>query len=158
VFVLALTQCTALMARTPTWEGLLKGLLVLGVLWWSWAGYAWLTSVVDPEEGSVRLVMFAAMSAFLVAALCVPRAFGADALLFACAYAAVRTAHTLNRQRLICAAALAALLLADAQLKPPSLATLGVLAGLLTALIVYEATRFAELRDRVRHQLAREGV
>jgi low temperature requirement protein LtrA len=93
VFVLALTQCTALMDATPTWEGLLRGLLVLGVLWWSWAGYAWLTSVVDPEEGSVRLVMFAAMAAFLVAALCVPRSFGADAMLFACAYAAVRIAH-----------------------------------------------------------------
>ncbi len=93
VFVLALTQCTALMARTPTWEGLLKGLLVLGMLWWSWGGYAWLTSVVDPEEGAVRLAMFAAMAAFLVAALCVPGAFGSEALLFACAYAAVRAAH-----------------------------------------------------------------
>jgi low temperature requirement protein LtrA len=93
VFVLALTQCTALMAATPTFEGLLKGLLVLGMLWWSWVGYAWLTSVVDPEEGAVRLVMFAAMAAFLVAALCVPGAFGSEALLFACAYAAVRTAH-----------------------------------------------------------------
>jgi low temperature requirement protein LtrA len=93
VFVLALTQCTTLIARTPTWEGVLKGLLVLGVLWWSWTGYAWLTSVLDPEEGAVRLAMFAAMAAFLVAALCVPGAFGAEALLFACAYAVVRAAH-----------------------------------------------------------------
>jgi low temperature requirement protein LtrA len=93
VFVLALTQCTTLIARTPTWEGALKGLLVLGVLWWSWTGYAWLTSVLDPEEGSVRLAMFAAMAAFLVAALCVPGAFGSEALLFACAYAVVRAAH-----------------------------------------------------------------
>jgi low temperature requirement protein LtrA len=93
VFVLALTQCTTLIARTPTWEGVLKGMLVLGVLWWSWTGYAWLTSVVDPEEGAVRLAMFAAMAAFLVAALCVPGAFGSEALLFACAYAAVRAAH-----------------------------------------------------------------
>ncbi|MDX6678024.1 MAG: hypothetical protein QOE31_2076, partial [Solirubrobacteraceae bacterium] len=38
VFVLALTQCTALMAAEPTWEGLAKGILVLGVLWWSWVG------------------------------------------------------------------------------------------------------------------------
>src|SRR5271166_4465437 len=67
--------------------------LVLGVLWWSWTGYAWLTSVLDPEEGSVRLAMFAAMAAFLVAALCVPGAFGSEALLFAFAYAAVRSAH-----------------------------------------------------------------
>ena len=93
VFVLALTQCTTLIVRTPTWEGMLKGLLVLGMLWWSWGGYAWLTSVVDPEEGLVRLAMFAAMAAFLVAALCVPGAFGPEALLFACAYAAVRAAH-----------------------------------------------------------------
>jgi low temperature requirement protein LtrA len=93
VFVLALTQCTTLMAATPTWEGLLKGLLVLGMLWWSWCGYAWLTSVIDPEEGTVRLAMFAAMAAFLVCALCVPGAFGSEALLFASAYAAVRTAH-----------------------------------------------------------------
>ncbi len=93
VFVLALTQCTTLMAGTPTWTSMLKGLLVLGMLWWSWVGYAWLTSVVDPEEGAVRLAMFAAMAAFLVAALCVPGAFGSEALLFACAYAAVRTAH-----------------------------------------------------------------
>jgi low temperature requirement protein LtrA len=93
VFVLAITQCTALMAGTPTWAGLAKGLLVLGVLWWSWVGYAWLTSVLDPEEGMVQLVMFAAMAALLVAALCVPRAFDNLALLFAGAYAVVRAAH-----------------------------------------------------------------
>jgi low temperature requirement protein LtrA len=56
-------------------------------------GYAWLTSVVDPEEGVVRLAMFAAMAALLVAALCVPKAFDDLALLFACAYAVVRGAH-----------------------------------------------------------------
>lgn len=93
VFVLALTQSTTLMARTPTWKGLLEGLLVLGVLWWSWVGYAWLTSVIDPEEGSVRLAMFVAMAGLLVAALCVPGAFGREALLFACVYAVVRAAH-----------------------------------------------------------------
>jgi len=93
VFVLALTQCTALMAETPTWEGLARGLLVLGMLWWSWVGYAWLTSVVDPEEGVVRLAIFAAMAGLLVAALCVPGAFDDSALLFACAYGLVRAAH-----------------------------------------------------------------
>jgi low temperature requirement protein LtrA len=93
VFVLALTQCTALMAADPTWQGLAQGMLVLGVMWWSWVGYAWLTSVVDPEEGTVRLAMFAAMAAFLVVALCVPGAFGDEALLLACAYFVVRFAH-----------------------------------------------------------------
>ena len=90
VFVLAITQCTALMSDNPTWEGLAQGTLVLGVLWWSWVGYAWLTSVVDPEEGAVRLVIFAAMAAFLIVSLCVPQAFGGLGLEFAAAYAVVR--------------------------------------------------------------------
>jgi low temperature requirement protein LtrA len=93
VFVLAITQCTALMSHTPTWSGLAKGLLVLGVLWWSWVGYAWLTSVVDPEEGTVRTAIFVAMAALLVVALCVPRAFGGLGLLFALSYGVVRAAH-----------------------------------------------------------------
>ena len=93
VFVLALTQCTQLMADEPTWTGIAKGLLVLGALWWAWVGYAWLTSVVDPEEGIVRIAIFVAMAGFLVAALCVPGAFDESALLFAGAYAVVRLAQ-----------------------------------------------------------------
>ena len=93
VFVLALTQCTALMAAVPSWEGLAQALLIMALLWWAWSGYAWLTSVLDPEEGAVRIVMFAAMAAMLVAALCVPEAFDRLALLFAAAYGAVRVAH-----------------------------------------------------------------
>ena len=34
VFVLGFTQCTALMAAQPTWEGIGRGILVLAVLWW----------------------------------------------------------------------------------------------------------------------------
>ena len=90
VFVLAITQCTQLMADDPSWEGLARGLLVLGVLWWSWVGYSWLTSVVDPEEGLVRFAIFGAMAALLVVSLCVPEAFGDLGLLFACAYFVVR--------------------------------------------------------------------
>jgi low temperature requirement protein LtrA len=93
VFVLAITQCTALMAGHPTWKGLAEGLLVLGVLWWSWVGYSWLTSVLDPEEGAVRLVIVAAMASLLVVSLCVPGAFGDEALTFALAYGFVRAAH-----------------------------------------------------------------
>jgi low temperature requirement protein LtrA len=93
VFVLAITQCTALMAHHPTWSGLVQGLLVLGMLWWAWTGYSWLTSVLDPEEGAVRLVMFGAMAALLLVSLCVPEAFGSLALAFALIYGAVRAAH-----------------------------------------------------------------
>ncbi|HET9601548.1 MAG TPA: low temperature requirement protein A, partial [Acidimicrobiales bacterium] len=76
VFVLGFTQCTALMAAQPTWPGIVRGMLALAVLWWAWVGYAWLTSVIDPEEGAIRLAMFAAMAGLLIVALCVPEAFG----------------------------------------------------------------------------------
>ncbi len=90
VFVLAITQCTALMARNATWGGLGEGLLVLALMWWAWVGYAWLASTVNPEEGAVRFAMFAAMAALLVVALCIPESFGNSRVLFACAYAGVR--------------------------------------------------------------------
>ena len=93
VFVLAITQCTQLMSEHPSWSGLGEGLLVLGVLWWSWVGYAWLTSVVDPEDDAVRLAIFVSMAALLLAALAVPGAFGDLALTFALAYGVVRVAH-----------------------------------------------------------------
>jgi low temperature requirement protein LtrA len=93
VFVLAFTQCTALMSDNPTWSGLAQGLLILGMLWWAWVGYSWLTSVIDPEEGEVRLVMFAAMAALLIVSLCVPDAFGHLGIVFALAYGAVRIAQ-----------------------------------------------------------------
>ena len=83
VFVLAITQCTTLMSQHTTWTGLGQGMLVLALLWWSWVGYAWLTSVVDPEEGGVRIALFAAMAGFLIAAICVPEAFGGLATEFA---------------------------------------------------------------------------
>jgi low temperature requirement protein LtrA len=93
VFVLGFTQCTALMAANPSWDSVVQGLLVLWVLWWAWAGYAWLTSVIDPEEGSVRIAFFAAMAGLLVVALCVPEAFDDRALAFALAYGVVRAGH-----------------------------------------------------------------
>jgi low temperature requirement protein LtrA len=93
VFVFALTQVTLLMSKQPTWTGLGQGLLVLAALWWAWGAYAWLTNYIAAEEDRERLLMFAVMGAFLVAALAVPNAFGDDALLFAVAYAVARWLH-----------------------------------------------------------------
>jgi low temperature requirement protein LtrA len=93
VFVFAITQVTGLVSGEPTWTGLGKGLLVLALLWWAWAAYAWLTNTVDPDDGLVRLSMFGAMAAMLIVSLAVPNAFGDDAFVFACAYVGVRAAH-----------------------------------------------------------------
>ncbi len=68
-----------------------------------------------------------------------------------------RNMHTLNRQRIVCAALLVAMLIIEISAAPPALLTLGLLALVLTALIIYEAMRFSEMRQRLRHQLAQEA-
>src|SRR5215216_1692227 len=93
VFVFALTQVTALMSEDPSWTALGQGMLVLAALWWAWGAYAWLTNYIAADEDRERLLMFAVMGAFLVAALAVPHAFGRDARLFAVAYAVARWRH-----------------------------------------------------------------
>src|SRR4051794_617327 len=93
VFVFAITQVTGLMAHHPTWEGVAQGMLVLSALWFAWASFAWLTNTLDPEEGAVRLAIFATMAALLICSLAVPRAFGVDGAAFGACYLVVRAMH-----------------------------------------------------------------
>jgi low temperature requirement protein LtrA len=99
VFVFSMTQVTALMAGDLTVRGLIRGLLVLALLWWSWVGYAWLGNVVRADEGMGRVAMFGAMAAMFVLAVSVPEAFDdlpgglSGPVVVAFAYLAVRLLH-----------------------------------------------------------------
>lgn len=105
VFVFALTQVTAYMAHEIDaghgLEGLLRGVLLLMLLWWSWVGWSWLCNVTDVEEPALKMTMLAGMSALFVVALCIPEAFedgdgGLDGpLVLALAYFMVRAMHFL---------------------------------------------------------------
>jgi low temperature requirement protein LtrA len=75
VFVFALTQVTAFMADELNWQGILRGALVIMLLWWAWTGYAWLANVASAEEPLIKLSILAGMSAMFVLALCIPEAF-----------------------------------------------------------------------------------
>ena len=93
VFVFAITQVTGLVSAAPTWTRLAEGLAVLAVLWFAWSGYAWLGNTANTDEGLVRVILFAAMGAMLIASLAVPHAFGRDGLIFGVAYFVVRALH-----------------------------------------------------------------
>jgi low temperature requirement protein LtrA len=99
VFVFAITQVTALMADDLTATGVVRGLLVLALVWWCWVGYAWLGNVVRADEGVGRVAMFGAMAAVFVLALSVPEAFDdldgglSGPVVVAFAYLAVRILH-----------------------------------------------------------------
>ncbi len=89
MLVFAFTQVTTLLVDDPTWGGFGRGLLVVAVLWWAWASYAWLTNTVDADDGIVLAVMLVAIVALFVAALAVPEAFGSHRLVFALAFLVV---------------------------------------------------------------------
>ncbi|HJY24143.1 MAG TPA: low temperature requirement protein A [Actinomycetes bacterium] len=75
VFVFALTQVTQGMADELSWRGVLRGVLLMGLLWWSWVAYAWLFNIVRADEGVVRIVLFASMGAMFILSLAIPEAF-----------------------------------------------------------------------------------
>jgi low temperature requirement protein LtrA len=76
VFVFALTQVTALMAVEGAGpRELVRGVLVVSILWWCWIGYSWLGSVVRADEGVLRLALLTAMVTMFVVALTIPEAF-----------------------------------------------------------------------------------
>jgi low temperature requirement protein LtrA len=89
VFVFAFTQVTTLLLNHVSWGGLGRGLLVLAVLWWAWASYAWLTNTIDAEAGPAMAVILIAIGAMFVAALAVPEAFTAHRVVFGLAFLVV---------------------------------------------------------------------
>jgi low temperature requirement protein LtrA len=99
VFVFALTQITDLMAEDPTVMPVARGVLVIGVLWWCWTGYAWLGNIVRADEGLIRVALFVTMGGVFVAAITIPEAFddGPGGLhgptVFAFCYLVMRLVH-----------------------------------------------------------------
>ncbi|HZG89256.1 MAG TPA: low temperature requirement protein A [Pseudonocardia sp.] len=99
VFVFALTRVTDWMAEDPTVDHVLRGILIIAVMWWCWVGYAWLGNMVKADEGLMRLGLFTAMGAVFVGAITIPEAFddlpgGLDGpVVFAFCYFAVRAVH-----------------------------------------------------------------
>jgi low temperature requirement protein LtrA len=93
VFVFAITQVTGFLYQDPTWTRVAEAIAILMALWFAWTAYAWLGNTAGSDEGTMRVVLLAAMAPLLVASLAVPRAFGKDALLFGVAYFLVRALH-----------------------------------------------------------------
>ena len=75
VYVFAMTQVTGYMLHAHDALGVLQGLLVLALLWWTWCAYAWLGNQARADAGVVRAAMAVAMAALFVVALTVPEAW-----------------------------------------------------------------------------------
>jgi len=76
VFAFTLTQLAALLVHQLSPSGALEVLLVFGVLWWMYGGYAWLTNARAPVRTADRLLLLVGMGGFLICGLAIPRGFG----------------------------------------------------------------------------------
>lgn len=93
VFVFTLTQLTALLSRSLSWESLLQSFLIFIVLFWMYGGYAWLTNSVPPVTPGRQLLLIAGMAAFLICALAIPNAFHNSGVTFGIGYLIVIIVH-----------------------------------------------------------------
>ena len=94
VFVFTITQLTAVLSDDPTLRGLLRVVLMLGVIFYMYGGYAWMTNAVAADRAARRLLLLGGMAGFLVLALAIPRAFSEGDVAFGIAYLAVVAIHT----------------------------------------------------------------
>jgi low temperature requirement protein LtrA len=76
VFAFTLTQLTALLVEHLSVAGGAQVLLIFGVLWWMYGGYAWLTNNRAPDRTRERLLLLLGMAGFLVAGLAIPHGLG----------------------------------------------------------------------------------
>jgi len=93
VFVFTLTQLTALLAKSLSWESLLQSFLIFIVLFWMYGGYVWLTNSIPPVTPGRQLLLVAGMAAFLICALAIPNAFQDTGVIFGIGYLIVIIVH-----------------------------------------------------------------
>ena len=94
VFVFTITQLTAVLYHAPTLRSLVQVVLMLGVIWWMYGGYAWMTNAVSANTTNRRLLLLGGMGGYFVLALAIPHAFGRSGLAFGIAYVVVVGVHT----------------------------------------------------------------
>ena len=75
VYVFAFTQVTALMVQSHDALSVLQSLVVLGLLWWTWANASWFANEVRTDQGIPRVGMIVTMAIVLMVALVIPKAY-----------------------------------------------------------------------------------
>lgn len=90
VFVLGITEVTALVVHDLSPGGFAHGALVMAMLWWGWTQYTWAANAIDLQPRQVWVTIIIAMGVALIMAQAVSTAFGAGGMWLAIGYAALR--------------------------------------------------------------------
>lgn len=93
VFVFAITQLTNVLVDELSLVGVARVVLMFGVLWWMYGGYAWLTNMMAPTVHLRRLLMLAGMAGFFMVALATPTAFHDGGVVWGLGYLVLVAVH-----------------------------------------------------------------
>jgi low temperature requirement protein LtrA len=90
IFVAALIEVGYVLVTDVSWAGAARFIVLFALLWWAWTGTTFYNNRVAVDDLAHRLLTIAQMFAIGTVAILVHDAFGAGAVEFALAYAAVR--------------------------------------------------------------------
>jgi len=86
VFVLVVTQLSALLLDDVSLDGAARMTFLLLVAWWAWVYTTWTTNWFDPDTLEMRTVLLVGMIAGMLGAIAIPDAFGDRAWLLVIGY------------------------------------------------------------------------
>jgi low temperature requirement protein LtrA len=99
IFAFTLTQLAVVLGHGMTdvaslSKHVLRVLLIFGLLWWMYAGYAWLTNTRSPVRAPERLLLVVGMAGFLIVGLAIPAGFSRDGIALGLGYLLVVIVHS----------------------------------------------------------------
>jgi low temperature requirement protein LtrA len=94
IFAFTLTQLAAVLIRGLTIQAVVQVLLIFGLLWWMYGGYAWLTNTRPPARTPERLLLILGMAGFLIVGLAIPHGFSHDGVALGAGYLLVVLVHS----------------------------------------------------------------
>jgi low temperature requirement protein LtrA len=95
VFVFTVTQLAGVLVHHVDWLHTARVLLMLGLIWWMYAGYNWLTNAVAPSSTLRRTLLLTGMMGFLIIALAIPDTFKDTGWAFGTGYLVVTAVHSI---------------------------------------------------------------
>jgi low temperature requirement protein LtrA len=99
VFAFTLTQLTTLLSDDASLASAVQVLLIFALIWWMYAGYAWLTNTRPPSGAAERLPLLIGMGGLLIAGLAIPEGFGRNGVVLGLGYLVLVLVHAWLYQR-----------------------------------------------------------
>ena len=95
VFVFTITQLTVLLVEDTSLTALWHVVVMLGLIFYMYDGYAWLTNAVEARGYRRQALLLGGMAGYLVLAVTIPTAFDGSGLAFGIALVAITLIHML---------------------------------------------------------------